>query len=175
MPLWRIYHPEGTFLSPAHKSGLANSITSLYTSAGLPAFYVVVLFIPLPTENIFVGGRTRPIPPPLDSNTHKHTHLPTPSTFTASGAPPSQAPFVRIFASNIARKLPDGEHKAGFRRRVDAALDEWVRGYGYDWEWHADETDRELWHIQGFVPPETGSEAERVWGRENRPVGSALL
>ncbi|KAK3076541.1 hypothetical protein LTS18_012736 [Coniosporium uncinatum] len=174
MPLWRIYHPEGTFLSPTHKSSLASSITSLYTAAGLPAFYVVVLFIPLPSENIFIGGQTRPPPPPLDSVSNKHTNLLIPSNLPQSGAPPSQAPFVRVFASNIARKLPDGEYKAGFRQRVDAALDAWIRGYGYDWEWHADETDRELWQIQGFVPPATGSEAEGAWRRENRPVGSVL-
>jgi len=174
MPLWRIYHPEGTFVSPTHKKGLADSITSIYTSGGLPAFYVVVLFIPLSPSNIYVGGQTRPAPPPLDPTTQKHTGLPVPSLFPDAEAPASTAPFIRIFASNIARKIPSSEYKAKFTDHVDKALEKWIRDYGYDWEYHIDETDRELWKMQGFAPPHTNTEAEGLWRKENRPVGSVL-
>ncbi len=56
MPLWRIYsHPD--IFSPEEKTGLAKSITTLYTNLGLPAFYVNVLFIDVPEQNFLIGGR----------------------------------------------------------------------------------------------------------------------
>jgi phenylpyruvate tautomerase PptA (4-oxalocrotonate tautomerase family) len=55
MPLWRIYcHPD--ILSPEEKTGLAKSITTLYTNLGLPAFYVNVVFIDVPEQNFLIGG-----------------------------------------------------------------------------------------------------------------------
>lgn len=41
---------------------------------------------------------------------------------------------------------------------------------GYDWEYSINETDRDLWKIQGLVPPMPKSEAEGEWVRGNRPV-----
>ena len=57
MPLHRIYHPPSAF-SAADKAGLAEAITNLYTSVGLPAFYVVVLYIPIENDSFYVGGKT---------------------------------------------------------------------------------------------------------------------
>uniref|UniRef100_A0AC35GTZ8 Tautomerase cis-CaaD-like domain-containing protein n=1 Tax=Panagrolaimus sp. PS1159 TaxID=55785 RepID=A0AC35GTZ8_9BILA len=60
MPLHRIYHTPGQF-SKDDKKGLAEAITKIYTNpkgANLPAFYVVVLFVPVDEENFFVGGKT---------------------------------------------------------------------------------------------------------------------
>uniref|UniRef100_A0AC34F012 Tautomerase cis-CaaD-like domain-containing protein n=1 Tax=Panagrolaimus sp. ES5 TaxID=591445 RepID=A0AC34F012_9BILA len=60
MPLHRIYHTPGQF-SSEQKKGLADAITKIYTDpkeAGLPAFYVVVIFVPIDEENFFVGGET---------------------------------------------------------------------------------------------------------------------
>lgn len=56
MPLHRIYHPTSAF-SSADKAALSEHITGLYTSVGLPAFYVVVLFIPFDKESFYVGGK----------------------------------------------------------------------------------------------------------------------
>lgn len=56
MPLWRIFSAPSTF-SAAQKAALAKSITSLYTSAGLPAFYVNVIFIPVPSDSFYIGGQ----------------------------------------------------------------------------------------------------------------------
>ncbi|UJR07850.1 hypothetical protein I4U23_012133 [Adineta vaga] len=56
MPLHRIYHPPSAF-SAADKAALSESITALYTGRGLPAFYVVVLFIPIESDSFFVGGK----------------------------------------------------------------------------------------------------------------------
>jgi len=65
MPLWVIYHPEGIFPTSSSKQFLANVITLLYTSIGLPAFYVVVNFVPLPPGNIFMGGKNPPASRPF--------------------------------------------------------------------------------------------------------------
>ena len=56
MPLHRIYHPTSAF-SSADKAALSERITAIYTSAGLPAFYVVVLFIPIEKDSFYVGGQ----------------------------------------------------------------------------------------------------------------------
>jgi len=56
MPLWRIYCNSDAF-SPEERTGLAQSITSLYTNMGLPAFYVNVLFIDVPEQNFLIGGQ----------------------------------------------------------------------------------------------------------------------
>jgi hypothetical protein len=56
MPDWRIYHPSGTFTEPDKREKLSQDITSIYTRFGLPAFYVVVLFIEMPAATIFRAG-----------------------------------------------------------------------------------------------------------------------
>ena len=45
MPLWKIYHPFGTF-SAADKQAIAQRITSIYKA--LPKFYVGVVFREIP-------------------------------------------------------------------------------------------------------------------------------
>jgi len=126
MPLWLVFHPEGTFPTTESKKALAADITTLYTGGGLPAFYVVVNFITLPHGSIFVGGQTTP----------------------------AAAPFVRFTVDHLAVHFRDD---AARKRRVIDRLDELIRPHvadrGYDWEFHIDETPRELWMINGFVPP----------------------
>ncbi len=56
MPLHRIFHPPSAF-SAKDKQELSERITAFYTGRGLPAFYVVVLFIPVEKESLFVGGK----------------------------------------------------------------------------------------------------------------------
>ena len=58
MPLHRIYHTPGQF-TQEQKKGLATAITEFYTSSQgpqLPAFYVLVFFIPIEEENFYLGG-----------------------------------------------------------------------------------------------------------------------
>ncbi|CAF1504361.1 unnamed protein product [Adineta ricciae] len=57
MPLHRIFHPPGAF-SVADKTSLSERITKIYTNVGLPAFYVVILFIPIEKDSFFVGGQS---------------------------------------------------------------------------------------------------------------------
>ncbi|KAK3933687.1 putative oxalocrotonate tautomerase [Diplogelasinospora grovesii] len=128
MPLWLIYHPEGTFVTPESKQALAADITQIYVSTGLPAFYVSVNYITLPSQNMFVGGQSR----------------------TSAGG----RPYIRISVDHIAVHMgDDAERHRNMVTRVDAVLKPYVADKGYDWEFHIDETPRGLWKINGFIPP----------------------
>ncbi|RAL11776.1 tautomerase family protein [Aspergillus homomorphus CBS 101889] len=143
MPLWQIYHQRGTFQTASEKSALAAAITTLYTTLGLPAFYVVVQFHQLDVEDLFIGGA-----------------LAT-----------DQEPFVRIVITHIAIRLPDAD-EAYLRTTVgiNEVLKTHVLDKGYGVEYHVDETERRLWRINGMVPPQWRSEEEKVWVRESRAV-----
>jgi len=54
MPLHRLFTPAGLY-SDQDRKDIAAAITGLYKM--LPAFYVVVLFIDIPTTHYFVGGK----------------------------------------------------------------------------------------------------------------------
>jgi len=148
MPLWNIYHPPTTFKEESAKQSLARDITTIYTSIGLPAFYVVVNFIPMPLGSMYIGG------------------APNDSASTVS-----KKPFVRFSIDHIAVRLPDDD--AEYRRVVDkinGILKPHVEDKGYGWEFHVNETERRLWSIDGFEPPGFGSEGERVWREKGEAV-----
>jgi hypothetical protein len=98
MPLWNIYHPEGTFEDNASKESLSKDITAIYHDgpAALPKFYVIVNFIKLPQNSTYIGG--------------------IPNTGT---------PFIRLKIDHIAVTLPnvcknpDGEKLDRPRIKVD--------------------------------------------------------
>lgn len=56
MPLWKVYHPAGAYTAE-DKKGLAESITSMYTSIPIPGFYVVFIYEEVPEGNLFVSGK----------------------------------------------------------------------------------------------------------------------
>lgn len=143
MPLWLIFHPEGTFEDVASKEALAADITKIYTGVGLPAFYVVTNFIKMPPSTMLVGGKVIK----------------------------KEKPFIRLAIEHIAVTLPnqDEEYKK-VANAVDAALKPHVADKGYDWEFHIDETERRLWKINGMFPPAFGSEGEKLWFDKNLPV-----
>ena len=142
MPLWLIYHPDGSFEDEASKKAFAQDITRFYTDiVGLPAFYVSACFIKMSNETLWVGGKTTP----------------------------RERPFIRISIDHIAVNLPDDDdvHERT-ANAVDAIMKPHIADKGYGWEFHVNETDRRLWRIDGFVPPPFKSEAEKVWVRENK-------
>ncbi|GKZ93355.1 hypothetical protein AnigIFM59636_006425 [Aspergillus niger] len=142
MPLWLIYHPSGTFEDTASKKALTEDITKLYTRIGLPAFYVVINFMKLPPGDTWVGAENR-----------------------------TEKPFIRIVADHIAVRLENEDHV--YKNTCDAiekALKPHIADRGYDWEFHVDETERRLWRVNGSVPPPFGSDAEKLWAKENKPV-----
>lgn len=141
MPLWQIYHPVDTYEDQASKASFAQDITKIYTKVGLPAFYVVVNFIPLPKEDILVGGELQ------------------------------NKPFIRVVITNIAIKMPESDDAyARFTSSVDTVLKPHIADRGYNWEYHVVETDRRLWKINGLVPPPWKSAEERLWVEQNRVI-----
>jgi hypothetical protein len=60
MPLWRFFTHPSTYTAQ-DKDAISKAITSFYTRPGidLPAFYVVVIFVPVEEGNLFVGGEAR--------------------------------------------------------------------------------------------------------------------
>jgi phenylpyruvate tautomerase PptA (4-oxalocrotonate tautomerase family) len=58
MSLHRIYHSPDVF-STANKQELAENITDLYRTIGLPEFYVDVIFVPIEKNSFFVGGQSK--------------------------------------------------------------------------------------------------------------------
>jgi hypothetical protein len=58
MPLWRIYANPSTF-APEQRAGISEAITQQYVSRGLPAFYVVVIFLDAGAGTTYVGGNEK--------------------------------------------------------------------------------------------------------------------
>jgi phenylpyruvate tautomerase PptA (4-oxalocrotonate tautomerase family) len=56
MACWEIFVPENAY-SDSDKEQISDAITSIYVEyAGLPRFYVVVIFHDQPSKSVFVGG-----------------------------------------------------------------------------------------------------------------------
>ena len=143
MPLWLIFHPDGTFEDDASKEALAADITKIYTSVGLPAFYVITNFIKMPGNTMLVGGKRVS----------------------------KDKPFIRLAIDHIAVTLPnEDETYKSMANSVDNALKPHVADKGYDWEFHINETERRLWKINGIFPPAFKSEGERIWREKNQAV-----
>lgn len=71
---------------------------------------------------------------------------------------------------HLARNFASDEQKTGFLERVDKVLNPVMKGRGLDWEYTISESPRELWKSNGLVPPMPGTEMEKEWVRQNRPV-----
>jgi putative oxalocrotonate tautomerase-like protein len=76
--------------------------------------------------------------------------------------------FVRISIDHVAIASPP-ETRESMLKFLNESIHPFVRDRGLDWEFHIDETPRDLWMIQGMRPPDTGSEEEQAWIRDNRP------
>ncbi|WP_225728166.1 MULTISPECIES: tautomerase family protein [unclassified Nocardia] len=138
MPLWHIYHPANVY-SDSDKQAFARDITDLYTSFGLPAFYVVVLFQEIPESGFFVGGE-------------------------------QAGDTVRIVVEHLARHLDDPDMRRRSTDRLDSIMVPYTRDRGLHWEFHTNESPRDLWKIAGLWPPGAGTEAERAWAEANKPI-----
>jgi hypothetical protein len=77
---------------------------------------------------------------------------------------------VRIAIDHIARHYADPASKEAARKRIDAVIQPFAAGKGLRGEFHVDETPRDLWMIDGLLPPPTGSEAGQLWAKENRAI-----
>ena len=78
--------------------------------------------------------------------------------------------FVRLWADQFARSLPDDGARRRWIGTVNSCLTPFMDDRGLDWELHIDETSRELWLIQGMRPPGPGPPEEKLWAERNEPV-----
>jgi phenylpyruvate tautomerase PptA (4-oxalocrotonate tautomerase family) len=90
------------------------------------------------------------------------------ASFLIGGRPSKAA--VRVVIEHIARHSND----PAIRRQTGDALTRLLAPHTTDrglyYEFHIDETPRDLWMINGLWPPPSPSETEQLWARENRPV-----
>ncbi|KAI3558071.1 hypothetical protein CABS01_02629 [Colletotrichum abscissum] len=129
MPKWVFNCNTGIFTT-AEKKQIAEGMTKLYTSVGLPGFYCHTHFIELNPENMYAGGET-----------------------------PKALTTVSIY--HIARGFDTPQVEAFFFKALDDILRPILKPKGIEWESGIYEARRELWRINGLVPPETGSEMEK--------------
>lgn len=80
--------------------------------------------------------------------------------------------YVSIGIIHAARKLED-DRKGPFLAAADAVLTPILGAKGVNWEYWVHEVDRDLWKINGLVPPKAGSDMEKEWARQNAPVQRA--
>lgn len=77
---------------------------------------------------------------------------------------------VRVAIDHIARHLADPASREASRQRIGALIQQFAAGKGLRWEFHIDETPSDLWMIDGLVPPPPGSDAGKLWAKENRAI-----
>lgn len=143
MPVWD-FKLSPNVLSPVEKAHLAQIITQLYVSHGLPAFYVQVHFFEEVPGTTFIGGRPHPN-------------------------------FAAVTILHLARAFTGDEAKQRFLTAVDHILNPIFEPKGADWEYFVLEGSRDLWKMNGLVPPNPGSEEEKEWARANKPLKVAKL
>ena len=78
--------------------------------------------------------------------------------------------FVALTISHLARTFETDEQKKRFLDKVDQALNPIFQTKGLDWEYYVQESPRDLWKINGLVPPPSGSAMEKKWVQFNKPV-----
>jgi phenylpyruvate tautomerase PptA (4-oxalocrotonate tautomerase family) len=147
MPMWQLFVPDGAY-SPEDKIALAEAITKIYTDgAGLPRFYVSVVFHDVPKHSFLIGGEPREdfVRISIDHIARRFDELPE-----------------RL-------ELPPNADLGQLWRDVCVAvLEPYVAARGFDWELHTDETPVEYWYIQGLIPPPAWSEQEKSWADQNK-------
>jgi hypothetical protein len=170
MPLWEIFHTASAFAEPHAKAWLAGNLTAFYVAAGLPAFYVSVLFNLLPGEDMWIGGKP---------------------AAAVDGAPePLQRPYVRFSVAHIAiHRGGNATDEINMCDRIDEVCGAVRPTYwwdkadmsfppqvlkphleGYDWEYHIVEPNANEWRINGLIPPPHGSDAEKAWTEAGKPI-----
>ncbi|KAG2004001.1 hypothetical protein GB937_009238 [Aspergillus fischeri] len=74
--------------------------------------------------------------------------------------------FVALTIYHLARTMTSDEQRQGFLKHIDAVMTPMFEPKGIDWEYFVTEAPRDLWKINGLVPPAAGSEEEKVWACE---------
>jgi phenylpyruvate tautomerase PptA (4-oxalocrotonate tautomerase family) len=95
-----------------------------------------------------------------------------PKNFYIGGKPAKK--FVRIWIDHINRKLPTSEDRGDWVQRALKSIEPMFTEQGFNWELHVDETGRDLWLIQGLVPPQYGTKHADEWRAQGHPSPYAM-
>jgi phenylpyruvate tautomerase PptA (4-oxalocrotonate tautomerase family) len=94
----------------------------------------------------------------------------TPGSFLIGGAPAERS--VRIAIQHIAVHADGPETRTRIARSISRLIAPHTSDRQLYAEFHVDETPREMWMVDSLTPPTFGSDLEKVWARENRPIRS---
>ena len=128
------------------RKSLAGAPTKMYTGVGMPAFYVQVRFQETAPDSLFIGAQD-------------HSSI---------GAAQNKYTLIQIY--HVARTFTSEVQKRGFLYATDKILNPVFQDRGWDWEYWVIENPRDLWKVNGMVPPPTGSATEKKWAEANRPI-----
>lgn len=78
--------------------------------------------------------------------------------------------FAVIRIEHLARQFSDAAAKKRWTGKVDEVLNPVLKPKGANWEYSILELDRDLWKINGLVPPFPNTEMEKKWVEENRAI-----
>ncbi|KAJ5964944.1 Tautomerase [Penicillium vulpinum] len=78
--------------------------------------------------------------------------------------------FASITIHHVARAMKNDEAKQIFLAGVDGILNPVFEPKKMEWEYWVAEVSRDLWKINGLVPPQPGSEGEKKWAELNKAV-----
>lgn len=78
--------------------------------------------------------------------------------------------FALLRIEHLARQFDSDERRKRFLTRIDEILNPLLKSKDADWEYAILELDRNLWKINGLVPPLPNTEMEKKWVELNRPV-----
>ncbi|MCJ1381498.1 hypothetical protein MMC17_004609 [Xylographa soralifera] len=147
MPLWRIYSNPSTFTS-AQKAALVADIVPLYVGAGLPGFFVNVLFIAVDDESFYVSGKS----------TKNFVRI-----------------SIEHIAIHLPRIENDvGKSRVRLCDMIDMILKPHIAARSdLEWEYSVYETPRDLWKTNGIIAPDTGSKEMKIWQLEDKPLAWA--
>jgi phenylpyruvate tautomerase PptA (4-oxalocrotonate tautomerase family) len=90
------------------------------------------------------------------------------SSFYVGGEPVDDV--VRVAIDIFARNVDDPASRESVRHRIGAVIQPFATAKGLRWEFHVDQTPRDMWMTNGLVPPPPGSDAEQLWAKENRAI-----
>ncbi|CAN9094910.1 hypothetical protein CC77DRAFT_401772 [Alternaria alternata] len=93
--------------------------------------------------------------------------VPTPSQYVGGV---KNDKMVRFVIFELAGTHNAAEEREAWIHHIDSVIKPHIADKGYDWEFHIEEPRRDLWKIQGLIPPPLVSEAHKKWRRENKPT-----
>jgi phenylpyruvate tautomerase PptA (4-oxalocrotonate tautomerase family) len=76
--------------------------------------------------------------------------------------------FVRIQVEHIARSMNNKVIREFIMSMLTETIRPWLDGRGYLWEMSIEEMPRDLWTVDGFIPPPWRSPAEMRWRQEGK-------